>query len=78
MLSHRLDFNLSHLSGILSLMFGARHRARQLGVILLTQSPTPAVSRVILDWDELFLHMKRDEIRYRVLRVPIEPTPTVI
>ena len=66
MLSHRLDFNLSHLSGMLSLMFGARHRARQLGVILLTQPPTPAVSRVILDWDELLLHIKRDKIRYRV------------
>jgi hypothetical protein len=58
-------------------MLGARHRARELGVILLTQSPTPTVSRVILDWDELVLHMKRDEIRYRVLGV-VEPKPTVI
>ncbi len=77
MLSHRLEFNLNHLSGLVSLVFGARHRARQLGVILLTQPPTPAVSRVILDWDELVLHMKRDEVRYRVLGV-VEPTPTVI
>lgn len=58
-------------------MLGARHRARELGVILLTQSPTPTVSRVILDWDELVLHMKRDEIRYHVLGV-VEPKPTVI
>lgn len=77
MLSHRLEFNLNHWSGLVSLVFGTRHRARQLGEILLTQPPTPAVSRVILDWDELVLHMKRDEVRYRVLGV-VEPTPTVI